>query len=376
MPNLRTTTLLFLLLAFAYQSALAKKKPTHSTPPRESLAQVVETHFKRWDKNHDGVLDLAEVDRLIEDHTMRGRLAALVVSLRYHMTNPGNQPALPYKELLRLVDERNFARSVEQATKHLKTIDRELFLPTDPDLAAFHQGRLHDCYLLATVAAQVHRNPRAIREMIHPEVTGGLKVVFGDGQKIPVPSLTDSELLLGAKLDSRHGSWLTVLEKAYGIIRQRERAKKEEAATRAADLVPLETLNFGYASAIISLLSGRRADTLRLGKASHADQVHNLLAELFKEKRLACAGTNYDKPPPGMVTHHYYAILGYDVHRRQVTVFNPWGNHFTPQGTPGTTHGYVTKNGLFTVPLEQFERVFSTVVYETNRLLADSLSVK
>ncbi|HEV3341123.1 MAG TPA: C2 family cysteine protease [Pirellulales bacterium] len=370
MPNLRTTALLGMLLAFVCQDAPAEKKPTQTKPPEDLLAQVVEGHFNRWDKDHNGVLDLREVDRLIEDHTMRGRLAALVVSLRDHMTKKGNQPALPRKDLLRLVEERDFAKSVEQATKHLKTIDRDVFLPTDPDLATFRQGRLNDCYLLATVAAQVHRNPKAIREMIRPEVTGGLQVVFGNGQKIPVPPLTDSELLLGAKLDSRHGSWLAVLEKAYGIIRQLERAENGDSAARAAETAPAETLNFGYASEIISLLSGRRADTLRLGKSSPADQVHNLLAELIDKKRLVCAGTNHDKAPPGIVTHHYYAILSYDVQRRLVKVFNPWGNHFTPQGAPGTTHGYVTKNGLFTVPLDQFERVFSTVVYETNRLLA------
>src|SRR5581483_8043840 len=160
-------------------------------------------------------------------------------------------------------------------------------------------------YLLATIAAQVHRDPKVIREMIHPEATGGLRVVFGDGRKIEVPALTDGELLLGAKLDSRHGSWLTVLEKAYGIIRQHERGKNGEPA-HGNELVPLETLNFGYASEIIALLSGRRAETLRLGKASHPDQVHNLLAEVTEKRRLVCAGTSYDKAPPGIVTHHYY----------------------------------------------------------------------
>ena len=370
MRNLRTTALVAILLALGYRSAPAEKKPDHPKPPDDSLAQLVEGHFARWDKNHNDALDLSEVDRLIEDHSVQGRLAALVVSLRSHVTKKGNKPSLPHQELLRLVVERDFIKTVEQAARHLHAIDRDLFLPTDPDLANFHQGKLNDCYLLATIAAQVHRNPQAIREMIQPEVTGGLKVVFGDGQRIAVPPLTDSELLLGAKLDSRHGSWLAVLEKAYGIIRQHERTKDGDSAGHTAETVPFETLNFGYASAIISLLTGRRSDTLRLGKSSHADQVHNLLVDLIAKKRLACAGTSRDKAPPGIVTHHYYAILGYDVHLRQVKVFNPWGNHFTPGGSPGTNHGYVTQNGLFTVPLDQFERVFSAIVYETDRLLA------
>jgi hypothetical protein len=366
----RTATLLALLLLFAAQTAQAQKTPAHAKPAADSLAQLVEKHFARWDKNHDNVLDLYEVDRLIEDHSVHGRLAALVVSLRYHMTKKGNSPVLPRKELLKLVEEHDFEKSVGRAAKHLQMIDRELFLPTDPDLATFNQGRLDDCYLLAVIAGQAHRSPKAIREMIHPEVTGGFRVVFGDGQKIEVPPLTDGELLLGAKLDSRHGSWLAVLEKAYGIIRKRERAKKADQAARAAATVPVETLNWGNSGEIISLITGRQTGSLRLGKSSKAEEVHNLLAEVSKKKRLVCAGTSHDKAPPGIVLNHAYAILGYDAHERQVKIFNPWGNDFTPKGSAGMTHGYSTKKGRFTIPLDQFQKVFSDVVYETSRRIA------
>ena len=59
---------------------------------------------------------------------------------------------------------------------------------------------------LSAIAAQVHRNPKAIREMIHPEVTGGFRVVFGDGQKIEVAPLTDGELLLGSPFRSTNST--------------------------------------------------------------------------------------------------------------------------------------------------------------------------
>jgi hypothetical protein len=370
MRTIKRTALLASLLAFACSSALAQKKPSHSKPVPEPLSQLVEKHFARWDRDHNDVLELSEVDRLIEDHSVRGRQAAFAVCLRHHMAKKGNPPALPQKALLNLVEEHEFTKSVERTAKHLKTIDRELFLPADPNLDTFSQGRLDDCYLLAVIAAQVHRDPGAIREMIHPEVTGGFKVVFGDGRRIEVPPLTDGELLLGAKLDHRHGSWLAVLEKAYGIIRKRERAKKKQDKTsREADTIPVETLNFGKSSEIISLIAGRHAEQLRLGKSSHADQVHSLLADMIRKKRLVCAGTGHDEAPPGIVKNHAYAILDYDVHERHVTLFNPWGNHFTPKGPPGMAHGYVTKSGLFTVPLGEFQRVFSAVVYETNRPL-------
>ena len=272
--------------------------------------------------------------------------------------------------MLKLLEEHNFVKSVEQTSHRLETINRELFLPTDPDLTTFQQGRLGDCYLLSVIAALLHRSPNVIREMIHPEVTGGFQVVFGDGQKIQVAPLTDSELLLGAKLDNRHGSWLAVLEKAYGIIRKRDREKEAKRVAPASSTVPVETLDSGDPGVIISLMTGHHAESLRLGKAADANQVHNLLTEMAKGKRLMCASANNkEKPPPGMVNRHIYAILGYDAKKRQLTIFNPWGNSFNPKGPPGLENGYATKSGEFTVPLDQFEKVFSVVVYETDRWL-------
>ena len=277
---------------------------------------------------------------------------------------------MPHQQLLKLVEEHEFIKSVDHVVKHLETIDRELFLATDPDLATFNQGRLNDCYLLSAIAAQSHRSPKAIREMIHHEVTGGFQVLYGDGQKIHVVPLTDSELLLGARLDNRHGSWLAVLEKSYGVIRKRERAKKGDKAAPGAITLPIETLNFGNTGAIISLLTGHHVESLKLGKSSLPDQVHSLLSDMTQKKRLLCVGKNTDQGPPGIVNNHAYAILGYDAHERHVNVFNPWGNNFTPKGSPGKANGYATKNGRFTVPLNDFHSVFSDVVYETDRPLS------
>jgi len=369
MRSIRRLAFLALLLTFVSQFAWAQKNPPIPKPPQVPLTQLVDNRFARWDRNHNDVLELVEVDHLIEDHSVHGRQAALAVCLRNHMMNKGNPPTLPHQRLRKLVEDHDFVKSVEQHFKHLETIERELFLPTDPNLATFNQGGLQDCYLLSAIAAQVHRSPRAIRQMIHPQVTGGFQVVFGDGHKIQTASLTDSELLLGARLGQRHGSWLAVLEKSYGIIRKRDRAKKGDKAARAADNVPFATLNFGDSRPIISLLTGRQAESLRLGKSVPSDHVHNLLADRSKKRRLLCVGKNKDKAPPGIVNNHVYAILGYDVHERHVNIFNPWGNNFTPKGSPGAANGYATKNGLFTVPLDQFREVFTDVVYETDRPL-------
>ncbi len=369
MAVFRRSAVLAFLVAFPGGGALAQKTPSDSKPLEAALAQLVEKHFAQWDRNHDERLDVAEIDHLIENHTVHGHQAALIVRLRRHMDEMGDHPEISHKELLKLIEGRGFSKSVEEGYQHLKTIDRELFLPTDPDLVTFNQGRIGDCYLLSAIAAQAHRSPGAIREMIHPEVTGGFQVVFGDGQKIAVVALTECELLLGAQLDQRHGSWLAVLEKAYGTIRRRDRAKKENQATAAAATAPFETLNTGNPAVIIRLLTGQHAETMRLDKGASLEQVHHLLSETTKKKRLICASKNRDKGPPGIVSKHAYAILAYDARQKQVRIFNPWGNHFAPKGPPGIANGYATNHGQFTMPLDDFHKVFYRVEYETDRPL-------
>jgi hypothetical protein len=355
------------LCVLTAQASLAQEKAAQAKLPAESLLQLVNRHFAHWDRNHDNALELVEIDRAIEDHSVRARQAAVVVCLRNRMTAKDHPSKLSREELARLLGDHDFIMKVEQTAHHLATIDRELFLPTDPDLKTFHQGHLGDCYLLAPIAAQIHRNPKVIREMIHPEVTGGFRVDFHDGRKIEVPPLTDGELLLGARLDERHGSWLAVLEKAYGIIRRRERMMKGDEGRRAAATIPVETLNGGDSGSIISLLTGHLARSLELKKASQPDEVHHLLADLTKKKRLVCVGKGKEKGPPGILSNHLYAVLGYDTRERIVIIFNPWGNQFKPKGAPGMSNGYPTENGCFSVPIDEFQKIFHDVIYETNQ---------
>jgi hypothetical protein len=368
MRTVTTALFLALLSAFGSPIAWAQKEPAASGSLEAALARVVERHFAQWDRDQNGVLDLSEVDHQIENHFVRGYHAAMIVALRDHLTKQENHAGISHEELLKLVKEHGFAKSVGQAGSRLKAIDRELFLPTDPDLETFSQGRVGDCYLLSAIAAQAHRSPDAIRQMIHPEVTGGFQVIFGDGQKIEIPALTECELLLGAKLDQRHGSWLAVLEKSYGTIRRRDRAKKnQDPAGPAAKIVPYDTLNTGNPAVIIALLTGRRGECLRLDQGATLEQVHALLRDETANKRLVCASKNKEKGPPGIVCKHAYAVFGYDAQQRQVHLFNPWGNEFSPKGPAGIANGYPTTHGQFTMPLDEFCKVFYRVEYETDK---------
>ena len=238
------------------------------------------------------------------------------------MTGKGKPSYLSHQQVLALAQDRAYEKAVDATAKQLGTIDRELFLASDPDLSTFHQGRLGDCYLLCTVGRR--RHSATVRKSRSPGS--------------PTPNCSSA-----AELDSHHGSWLLVLEKAYAIIRERQRAKKKKAGN-GPTIVPEDTLNGGYPGEIISLLTGQRSANLDVKKTTRRDQAHNMLVDRMRKRRLVCISAVVAKPPPGMITDHCYAIFGYDGKERKVTIFNPWGNQFTAKGPPGLANGYSIQN--------------------------------
>ncbi len=144
----RTTPpgILALLLATGSQGVAAAKPGETQQEKEASLIQLVDKRFTHWDHNHNGILELDEVDREVENHSVRGREAAVIVCIHRRLASKDNQPRLSREELLALIRDRTFEKSVEATVKQLETIERDLFLPTDPDLSTFHQGRLGDCY--------------------------------------------------------------------------------------------------------------------------------------------------------------------------------------------------------------------------------------
>ena len=63
--------------------------------------------------------------------------------------------------------------------------------------------------------------------------------------------------------------------------------------------------------------------------------------------------------------NHAYAIIGYAPRTDLVSVWNPWGQNFTPKGPEGVEHGFVTEHGVFQIPLTTLYHQFSTVHLET-----------
>jgi hypothetical protein len=71
------------------------------------------------------------------------------------------------------------------------------------------------------------------------------------------------------------------------------------------------------------------------------------------------------KLPPGIATHHVFAIMGFDETTETVYLWNPWGNRFQPKKRPaGLENGYPVQDGKFAMPLDDFLMVFRGVCNE------------
>ena len=340
------------------------------------ISNLVVENFPRWDLDHDGCLTTNELDAAIVDPAVKGKRAALAVILRRDILEPGWSQTQIAAHLNDPVVKPKFSALCRQAVALGRLESQPLFLPGEPRLESFHQGRVGDCLLLSRIAALVHHKPGQVRGMISPS-GDGYEVSFACGTSLFVPRLTDGEMLLpGANRNrTNNGVWLSVLEK--GSVLMLAKIAAERGTTNVS--LPRITLEANGKSHLYNdatpLLTGHKQKYFTFG-TNHAasapavlDRLSDLLSETLRDKRLAIVGTPADVKvtlPKGIPHNHAFAILEYDRERRRVTVFNPWGNTFKPVGPPGLVNGYPTTAGVFEVPLDELVQIYRGLRYETS----------
>lgn len=390
--------------------ALAIGRPYDPPQPPAPTAFTSEvlTNFAAWDRDSDGVLEPAELDKLVIDHALVGKPAAAagVLKAAQRSTKTVLPPVtLDYlHEYERNVAEKkkvspNFDRSFTRAVKRLSTGPRDLLRGERPTLDSCHQGPLGDCYFVSVVGAAVARDPVSVLALIGSAADGSYVVTFGDGKSATVEPLTDVEIAL-TSTTGENGMWLPILEKAYGKIRT-DTLPEEKQSESTTDAIA----RGGSPATTIRLITGHATDRIGLRPrapttkppaqpagdakpakatappeidpevlsrhlASTLPKVREHLARSLADRRLVAAGTPKEgKMPPGVNANHAYAVLGFDATKDTIALWNPHGNTFTPKGEPGLEHGYPTRAGRFEMPLEDFGRVFNGISFETDRPL-------
>ncbi|MCY2955593.1 MAG: C2 family cysteine protease [Planctomycetota bacterium] len=385
-----------------------------SQPP--TFASVIALRFAEWDSDHDGLLSPTEIDLLCVDPTILDADAAAAATLKRIVrsgnfevpplrqanltappakpmtkgqtnrdigaTAPPPEPTAPTAPILR---KPNFQSNFESCLRRISVAKHELFVDATPDLDTCHQGPLGDCYLVAAVGAFVMRNPADIKQVITQLSSGCLRVAFADGSETTILPLTDAEIALSGTTGDE-GLWLPILEKALGSMRQAANPQRY-AAESATDAIA----NGGSSAKMIRMLTGHETQRIVLRKSAQtqpngaaakgtespkqvlADESAKLVlavrtevgAALTKRLLVTC-GTGATTQPPGINGKHAYAVLSYDRPNDALTLWNPHGNRFTPQGVPGLANGYPTKAGVFSVPITQFVQIFRGVIIETS----------
>ncbi len=370
-----TTDALFGQVAVQVPSQPAPRQVLKILGP--SPQALIDNRFAQWDRDGDMVLSLKELNALIEAPAVRDSEAAAVAALRKRI--PKQQPRFPGFSRLRLNDlakDRGYISMYGSDLLRLRAAHRTLFMAGDPNLRAFQQGVVGDCYLLAAVAGLVNRDRQAVRAMIIPLSGGTNEVHFGSGRVCIVPPLTDAELLLGARIASDRGIWLNVIEKAFASIREERREARTGTLLEGDDVASPDLLGGGNPRAVVTLLTGHLTSRAPVdvwrkdGQGDPEARLHDLLVRLTAAHRImtTCTAKNPRVALPQGISHsHCFTVLGYDSARKMVRLFNPYGPTHKPKGVAGLKNGYATTQGVFEVPIQDYVRIFPGVSYEIDK---------
>jgi len=204
--------------------------------------------------------------------------------------------------------------------------------------------------------------------MVTANADGDGCVRFGTGETVAVPRLSDARPVRNTSLESLpDGVWLPVLEDAVSrklVVRYGNDTPADVTGVWIGGTSP---------GAVIRLFCGKNVPVYVLrnvfGRDSTMASLARDMAEALSGRRIVVA-TMWKEPPagtariPGLVYSHAYAITAFDTVAGRVTLWNPWGDDFTPAGPEGPANGYRTVHGEFTVPLADLHDRFGNVYIE------------
>lgn len=235
---------------------------------------------------------------------------------------------------------------------------RELYGGLEPAAAitpeAIAQGRIADCYFLATLASVAQSNPQQIQNMIRDNGNGTYTVAFpGDpAHPVTVAAPTQAETGIGNR-GGRFGNWAGVLERAFAQWRL------EQGNSRFPDAaIVLEGAHGpGDATFPLQVLMGGSSTEQALSQTTDEQLVEQLNTALNSGNgsRAVVASipgeADSQRTADGFAQHHLYSILAFErtgANDGFVTVRNPWG------GGPNSP------DGSMRISVAQFRRNFGT----------------
>lgn len=223
-----------------------------------------------------------------------------------------------------------------------RAIDGDLFAARGPSPYDVEQGEAGTCWLLAAMAATAHQQPERIRALFQPAAAGAYRVTFAapleggrdDGGRpaetlaASPPAVTVTTRVPHTWLDgplyarSRHGTWVSLLEKAY--------------AQAFAPDAGYEGIGGQHPRTALARLTGWRVEDFDVDgdlSAPAAAAEWRYLLDAYRAGAPMVAGSRIYQARPDLVPMHAYAITGLwedAAGDRYVALFDPEGLNADP----------------------------------------------
>jgi hypothetical protein len=219
------------------------------------------------------------------------------------------------------------------------------------DASMIDQGRLADCWFLASAGAVAEQNPQWIRDHIKYNAEDGTYTVTFYRNGEPVNITVDSMVYENAA-DAPNGdpSWISIYEKAAVVFMGGE----------------YEDIEYDNPAKALEMITGQRASSESLDpfwawqSPPSLESIGDRLAN--GEPVVASSpdgGGWFGDPPPSqqVVQNHVYTVESVSSDGKTITLINPWG----PDG--GTGSDGHKKPGTITMTADEFYENFATVTY-------------
>lgn len=206
----------------------------------------------------------------------------------------------------------------------------------NPD--AVKQGVIGDCYFIAALSAVAKSDPDTIRKSIQDNNNGTYTVTFKGAPDRPITVKAPTEAEMGLYNSGRdNGVWATVMEKAYGKMRNSDRWFGAYTPQDALD-------GGGYTGEALKLVSGEKVYSLAASSNEEAlsqsfdlafrggTKFTSVTAVSLAAEAAGAPGRTKD----GFVRGHAYTVVGFDRDDKgngSLVLQNPWaGKNGTPDG--------------------------------------------
>lgn len=365
MMLLRTSAIRLLILVVFTLLPFTVLANDHKTVPLSAeelkgitpFAAVVQRNWNSWSKGNATVTKLDLIAQMASP-AYTGEDAAALVALEIYLKK---NPAVDLATAAAIDDPKIMERYYRNVLK-LRRVKRVLFANGQPTFELLQQGPVGDCYFFSASGWMARNRPGDVMNAITRLDDGRFRVRFANGDEATITAPTDAELAINDSDSTlQDGIWMSVLEKATGTIQARTYRKSAEIPDPT---VAIDTAGIPIGS-VVKRWTGQEVKVFRLGARVQRDQVRRALIRMQERTSLATSLLLH-RPPAKLAYDHVYAIMGFDPGADTVTIWNPWGTDFTPNGPSSPENGYARKKGIFTLNFDEFVSFYSYLAIEQN----------